>query len=53
MFGDDDEVEPAHIHAMRRALPAAQLAIVPGTGHGVLADKPDLCNRMIIEFLSA
>ena len=51
MFADDDEVEPTHIHAMHRGLPNAQLAIVPGTGHGLLADKPDLCNRMIIEFL--
>jgi pimeloyl-ACP methyl ester carboxylesterase len=52
MFGDDDEVEPAHIHSLHRALPHAQLAIVPGTGHGLLGDKPDLCNRMIVEFLT-
>ncbi|MEV6495274.1 alpha/beta hydrolase, partial [Actinoplanes sp. NPDC051633] len=32
MFGDQDEVEPAHVHAMHRAMPNAQLAIVPGTG---------------------
>jgi len=37
---------------MHRAMPNAQLAIVPGTGHGLLGDKPDLCNRMIIDFLS-
>lgn len=48
----DDEVEPAHLHSMHRAMPHAQLAIVPGTGHGLLADKPDLCNRMIIDFLN-
>ena len=53
MFADDDEVEPAHLHTMHRSLPQAQLAIVPGTGHGLLGDKPDLCNRMIIEFLQA
>ena len=53
MFADNaGEVEVAHIHAMHRALPDAQLAIVPGTGHGLLADKPDLCNRMIIDFLA-
>jgi pimeloyl-ACP methyl ester carboxylesterase len=51
MFADDDEVEPAHIHTMHRSMPNAQLAIVPGTGHGLLGDKPDLCNRMIIDFL--
>jgi pimeloyl-ACP methyl ester carboxylesterase len=52
MFADNDsEVRVDHVHAMHRALPHAQLAIVPGTGHGLLADKPDLCNRLIIEFL--
>ncbi len=54
MFADNEgEVEVEHIHALHRALPHAQLAIVPGTGHGLLADKPDLCNRMIVEFLQA
>jgi pimeloyl-ACP methyl ester carboxylesterase len=51
MFGDDDEVEPAHLQTLHRSLPDAQLAIVPGTGHGVLLDKPDLCHLMITEFL--
>ncbi len=53
MFADEDEVEIEHIHAMHRALPDAQLAIVPGTGHGLLADKPELCHTMIAEFLTA
>jgi pimeloyl-ACP methyl ester carboxylesterase len=48
MFADGDEVEPAHIHTMHRAMPGARLAIVPGTGHGLPGDKPDLCNRMIL-----
>jgi pimeloyl-ACP methyl ester carboxylesterase len=53
MFADNEtEVDTGHVHAMHRALPTAQLAIVPGTGHGLLADKPDLCNRMIIDFLT-
>ena len=52
MFADNEgEVRVEHLHAMHQALPNAQLAIVPGTGHGLLADKPDLCNRLIIEFL--
>jgi len=53
MFADDDEVRVEHIFAMFGALPDAQLAIVPGTGHGLLADKPELCNTMIAEFLTA
>lgn len=53
MFADQDEVRFEHIAAMHHALPDAQLAIVPGTGHGLLADKPELCNTMIVEFLTA
>jgi pimeloyl-ACP methyl ester carboxylesterase len=54
MFADDGgEVDVAHIHAMHRALPNAQLAIVPGTGHGLPADKPELVDWMIIDFLNA
>ena len=50
---DDDEIPMDHTLALRRGLPNAQLAVVPGTGHGVLAEKPDLCNRLVIEFLEA
>jgi pimeloyl-ACP methyl ester carboxylesterase len=52
MFGDDDEVQPAHLHALHESLPDAELAIVPGAGHGVLLDKPDLCHTMITAFLT-
>ena len=38
------------LHAMHEALPRAQPAIVPGTGHGLPADKPDLCARLITDF---
>lgn len=53
MFADNEgEVQVDDIHAMHRALPDARLAIVPGTGHGLPADQPHLCNRMIIDFLT-
>jgi predicted ester cyclase len=29
----------------RRGLPRSQLAVLPGCGHGLFADKPELCNR--------
>jgi pimeloyl-ACP methyl ester carboxylesterase len=52
MIGDDDwEVPIQHTLALRNALQDAQLAIVPGTGHGLFAEKPDLCNRIVIDFL--
>ncbi len=53
MFADNEgEVRWEHVHAMHDALPDAQLAVVPGTGHGLLVDKPDLCNRIVVEFLA-
>ena len=29
-----------------------ELAVVPGTSHGLLVEKPDLCNLIITEFLT-
>jgi pimeloyl-ACP methyl ester carboxylesterase len=49
---DDDEIPMEHTLALRQGLPRAQLAVVPGTGHGLLAEKPELCNRLIVEFLA-
>ena len=33
--------------------PDAELAIVPGTSHGLLVEKPMLCNLMIVDFLTS
>jgi pimeloyl-ACP methyl ester carboxylesterase len=53
MVGDDeDEIPIEHTLAFRAGLSGSQLAIVPGTGHGLLMEKPDLCNRIIIGFLA-
>ena len=52
MLGDDDEVRLEHAVTMYRSLPQAELAVVPGTSHGLLPEKPDLCNQIIIDFLS-
>lgn len=52
MIGDDDEVSLEHAIAMYRGLPTAELAVVPGTSHGLLVEKPELCNRLIFEFLT-
>jgi pimeloyl-ACP methyl ester carboxylesterase len=35
-----------------RAPPHGELAVVPGTSHGLLVEKPELCNRMIVDFLT-
>ena len=52
MLGDDDEVTLEHAIAMYRGLPEAELAVVPGTSHGLLHEKPALCNRLIVDFLT-
>lgn len=52
MVGDDDEVRLEHAVAMYRGIPDAELMIVPGTSHGLLVEKPDLCNDVILRFLT-
>lgn len=51
MVGDDDEVRLEHAVAMYRAFPDAELMVVPGTSHGLLVEKPDVCNDAILDFL--
>ena len=53
MVGDDDEVVLEHAIAMYRGLSAAELAVIPGTSHGLLGEKPGLCNKIIIDFLTS
>jgi pimeloyl-ACP methyl ester carboxylesterase len=52
MVGDDDEVRLEHAVAMYRGLSDAELMVVPGTSHGLLVEKPTLCNTVIVEFLT-
>jgi pimeloyl-ACP methyl ester carboxylesterase len=52
MVGDDDEVVLEHAVEMYRSLPTAELAVVPGTSHGLLVEKPDLCHAIITAFLA-
>ena len=37
---------------MQRALPDSQLAVVPGTSHALPMEKPDLANRLVLDFLA-
>lgn len=51
LVGDDDIIDLSHTVALFHALPNAQLAVVPGTSHGVPMEKPELVNRLILDFL--
>ena len=53
MFGDDDLVTIEHIGATYEGIPHAELAVVPGTSHFLLQEKPALCNRIIVDFLTS
>jgi pimeloyl-ACP methyl ester carboxylesterase len=48
---DDDMVTVEHLAAVHRAIPEAQLAIIPGATHAVPMEKPDLLARLILDFL--
>ena len=52
VVADDDEVRLEHAIEAYRSLPDAELAVVPGTSHGLLVEKPGLCNLLITEFLT-
>ena len=52
MIGDDDQVRLEHATAMYRTCPTPSFAVVPGTSHGLLVQKPALCNLIITEFLT-
>jgi pimeloyl-ACP methyl ester carboxylesterase len=52
IVADDDEVRLEHAIEAYRSLPDAELAVVPGTSHGLLVEKPGLCNLLITEFLT-
>ena len=36
-----------------RALPDAELAVIPGTSDGLMVEKPELCNTIVVDFLTA
>jgi pimeloyl-ACP methyl ester carboxylesterase len=49
---DDDLVTLEHTVALYRGLPDAQLAVVPGTSHLLLHEKPEFCVNLVVEFLT-
>jgi pimeloyl-ACP methyl ester carboxylesterase len=51
LVGDDDMVTLEHTVLLYRAIPAAQLAVVPGASHVVVMEKPELVNGLVLEFL--
>jgi pimeloyl-ACP methyl ester carboxylesterase len=52
MAGDDDVATLAHTCSMYESIPQAQLAIVPGTSHMLLKERPKESLRIITRFLT-
>ena len=52
MAGDDDVVRHEHTIDLFERIPLGQLAIVPGTSHGLVKEKPAIVQALIAEFLS-
>jgi pimeloyl-ACP methyl ester carboxylesterase len=52
LVGDDGCMRVAQAGAVQSAFGDAQLAVVPGTSHGLLMEKPDVVNQLILGFLA-
>jgi pimeloyl-ACP methyl ester carboxylesterase len=52
MVADDDITPIEHQLDFYRALPNGELAVVPGTSHFLLKEKPAVCNAIVLDFLT-
>jgi pimeloyl-ACP methyl ester carboxylesterase len=52
MAGDDDLVTLEHTLALYRGIQRSELAVIPGTSHTLLLEKPAMCTGLIADFLS-
>lgn len=50
--GDDDAVTLEHTIELYRGLPGAELAVVPGTSHVLILEKPALVAQLVLDFLT-
>ena len=53
LVADDDLVTLEHSLALYRGLADAELAVLPATSHLLLFEQPDLCTRLVADFLTA
>jgi 3-oxoadipate enol-lactonase len=49
---NDSTVPPSLQKKLANAIPNAQQVIIPGGGHGVSADQPEVFNRVLLDFLN-
>ncbi|BAL89697.1 hypothetical protein AMIS_44770 [Actinoplanes missouriensis 431] len=51
MSGDRDTIRPDHSLLIAASIPGAQLCVVPGTTHNLIAERPELISLLIRDFL--
>ncbi|MEU1358622.1 alpha/beta hydrolase [Micromonospora zamorensis] len=51
MSGDRDTIPPGHSLLIAASIPGAQLCIVPGTTHHLIAERPELVSALIRAFV--
>ena len=49
----DDETPPAYCRYIADRIPGARLDVIPGAGHLLSAEAPDVVNRLLIEHIQA
>jgi pimeloyl-ACP methyl ester carboxylesterase len=49
---DDDAITLEHTIELYRGIPDAELAVVPGTSHVLILEKPELVARLVLDFLT-
>ena len=52
LAGDEGGITFEHLAEIHHALPDCQVAVVPGTSHGVALEKPHVVNQLIVDFLA-
>jgi pimeloyl-ACP methyl ester carboxylesterase len=50
--GDHDLIRRDHTDSLVRAIPGAELWVVPGASHSAMLERPDLVNPRVLAFLS-
>ncbi|WP_328479067.1 alpha/beta hydrolase [Actinoplanes sp. NBC_00393] len=53
MAADRDTIRPDHSLLIAASIPGAQLCIVPGTTHNLIAERPELISALVRDFVTA
>jgi len=53
MASDDDIITLEHTLDLYRGIANSELTVVPGTSHFLIQEKPELCNTIVVDFLTA